>query len=449
MKCSILLMAGIFFLPVAPAAQLINNSATIVVTPGTNLVLDNLTLQNNGVFNQTAGTVSFTGNTNTFITGSIVPSFYTIVLNKTGAGIQLQSAIVIHNDLQFTNGLFDLNNHIIALDPNAVLSGETEESHIFGPSGGYVQITKLLDVPVAENPGNLGAVITSSQHMGIVTIRRGQQSQTNGVGTGNSVLRYYDINPATNTSLNATLRFNYLKAELNGLDENRLVVWKSDDNVKWTDLGRTTNNIAGRYVELSGISDFARFTLSTPDNALPLLWSSFSTQCLQGKVRINWKTEQEQHTASFIIRRSTDGRNWTVIATLPAAGNSTSARSYSYIDQQPVPGADYYQILEQDMDGRQNISPVLRNNCGVGEGLKVFPNPVTNSCWVNIQSATVSTVTMRLYDNMGRLLQERRSGIQNGNNLLELRLDGVARGIYSLVISWTNGGTKTVKVEKN
>jgi hypothetical protein len=447
MKNNFFLLAWICILPVVSIAQLINNGATIVVSAGTNLVLDNLSLQNNGVFTQTTSTVTFTGSTNAFIGGTNELAFYMLHLNKPAATLELQRSIVVNNQLQFTNGLLHLNTNNILLDPAALLIGENETSHIYGTVG-YVQIIKTLNAPSADNPGNLGAVITSSQNPGSVTIRRGHQSQVNNTGGGSSVLRYYDIMPANNTGLNATLRFIYLDAELNGLNENNLMTWKSTNNVDWINLGRTNNNTVANYVEKTGINDFARLTLSPIDNPLPLVWGSFNTQCLSGQVRISWKTEQEENTSLFIIRRSTDRSTWTTIATLPAAGNSSSPSSYSYTDPQPLAGTSYYQVQEQDIDGRLVTSPVLLNNCGAEDIVKVFPNPVQNSCWVSMQSARSGSVTLRLYDSKGALVQQRRQTIQTGNSQFELHMNTIAKGIYSLVITLPDGSIKAVKIEK-
>lgn len=61
--------AAACLLPQLATAQL-NNGAAIVMSGGAYLVMDNLDLQNNGTFAQSAGTVKFSGNSNTYITGS-------------------------------------------------------------------------------------------------------------------------------------------------------------------------------------------------------------------------------------------------------------------------------------------------------------------------------------------------------------------------------------------
>lgn len=435
-------------LPLFSGAQLINNGATIIINNPTNLVLNDLSFQNNGPFNQSLGTISFTGSSPAIINATVSPAFYQLSINKPASSLQLQTGFSIINQLQFTDGLIDLNNNTILLDPAALLTGEKETSHITGTTGGYVQITKTLNAPVAENPGNLGAIISSLVNLGSVTIRRGHQSQVNPVGGGNSILRYYDIIPANNTSLNATLRVNYFDAELNGLTESSLHVWKRESNGKWSDLVKSSTDIAANYVERTGIQDFTRFTLSSAGNPLPLIWSSFNTECQGAQVRISWKTEQEQNTQQFIIRRSSDGRNWITIANLPAAGNSSIARLYNYLDQQPSSGPSYYQILQQDIDGRLTLSPVLLNNCNAGDDLKVFPNPVFTECWISLQLNRGGNIIIQLFDSKGALVQVRQEAVRNGNSQLPLQMQNLPKGIYSVVIKLPDGNIRAVKLEK-
>jgi len=413
-----------------------------VMNPGTRLVLDNLSLQNNGMFHQIAGTVLFTGKTNTFISGSSAPVFYNLQLDKPSASLQLQTGIRVNNQLQFTNGLLHLNGNNIVLVPTALLTGENETSYIAAVSGGYVEITKTLNAPSAENPGNLGLVISSPQNLGPVTIRRGQSLL--GIAAGNgSILRYFDVSPSNNTGLNATLRFQYLDAELNGLNENDLTTWTSNNNAGWTSLGEASRNTAGNYVEQTGINSFSRFTLALPSAK----WSSFNTECTGSEVRIRWKSEVDQ-TASFTVRRSTDSRNWTIIGTVPASGKRTASPDYYFVDSQAPSGTVYYQVQQNNPDDRPRLSPVLQNNCGRQEELNVFPNPVQQNCWVQVRSENTTAIVLRIYDHKGALVQQKREIIQKGNNQFELSMMHLAAGTYALIISWTDGKTKMKRLEK-
>jgi hypothetical protein len=446
-SASVIILVGCCLLPQLVKSQLNNNGANIVMNTGAYLVVDNLDLQNNGTFTQSAGTVTFTGTGNTSITGTTPPQFFNLALNKPGASLLLQNHISVNNQILFTNGLLNLNNHNITLDAAASLNGENETNRITSTSGGYIQITNNLNAPSAVNPGNLGAIITSAQNMGSTLIRRGHTSQINGGGMGSSIYRYYDITPTNNIALNATLNVSYFDAELNSLDENGLIVATSPDNTTWTNQNFDARNTTTNAVTKSGIADFARVTLSSPMNALPLVWSSFNTTCVNGGVTISWKTLQESNTNVFYIRRSSNGRDWQTIATLAAAGNSNLEIKYTYTDPMSFSGA-IYRVVQQDRDGQQTLSPVLQSNCNISDGVAVYPNPVYTNCWVSVQSANSTTVMMRLYDNKGAFIKQQMESVQAGSNQLGFQMSGLPQGIYNLVIGWGSGKVKTVKIEK-
>ncbi|NML23993.1 T9SS type A sorting domain-containing protein [Pseudoflavitalea sp. G-6-1-2] len=447
------LLCMVSFTATCVQAQLKVQSGAIVSCSGHAIItLNNADLINDGTISLSAGqgTFIFNGNANNTISGSSVPLFDILQIAKTGsAGITLQQGLQIGSEITFTSGIIDLNAQNILLQSAAQLNGESETSRITGANGGYVQIINNLNTPSLVNAGNLGAVITSPQNLGSTIIRRGHTSQANPLGAGNSILRYYEIIPNNNAALNATLQLNYFDAELNGLDENSLVLYKSTDNVHWNSQGFDTRDAATNYVSKSGLADFSWWTISSSSNALPLVWVSFNTQCISNGTRITWKTQQEQNTATFVIRRSTDGIKWTDISSMPAAGNSQTVLSYTFTDLQTPAATNYYQIAQRDIDGRQTYSPVLISKCGQSESIKVYPNPVRNNCWVSIQSETASPVSLRLYDSRGALLQGKSINIQPGSNQIPLSLGGLPTGNYVLVITWNDGKVKVVKLEKS
>ncbi|MGB4844279.1 MAG: hypothetical protein WBP16_07430, partial [Ferruginibacter sp.] len=331
----------------------IGPGATVTTTGGATITLRDMNLENNGTINQQPGDgmFYFSGTTDNTISGNNAPLFDIFRIAKAGtAKVLLQRSINVGSSVVFTAGLIDLNNNNIFLSPAALLTGEDETSRITGTIGGFVEITSNLNNPSFANPGNLGASITSTANLGGTIIRRGHKSQTNGFGGGNSVFRYYDIIPSNNTVLNATLNFRYFDAELNGLTENILTLWKSSNNTLWVDQGFSRRSAVANYVERNAIADFSRWTLSTPGNPLPVLFTQFNVKCNNTTVDIKWKTAQELNSSHFNVLRSTDGSNWTIIGTVPAAGNSSTEKSYSFVDLNPATGIIFYRIAEVDLD---------------------------------------------------------------------------------------------------
>jgi len=272
----------------------LTSGATLKTTGGVVVTLDNLHLENDGTLNQAPGEGSFrfSGNQNATISGTSLPVFDIVEIAKTGgAELSLMRNIHVVSGINFTSGLFNLNNNTILLFPNGLLNGESETSRLYDANSGYIEITTALNAPSSVNPGNLGAIISSSQNLGSTTIRRGHQSQPVPAG---SIFRYYDILPSNNNSLNADFRFQYFDDELNGFDENKIVMWKSPDNIKWTNESFTTRNTIANYVEKTGIADFSRWTLSDDIAARP--FTSLNSQQntpkisgIDGNVKDIWK----------------------------------------------------------------------------------------------------------------------------------------------------------------
>ncbi|HEX7846112.1 MAG TPA: hypothetical protein VF476_09965, partial [Chitinophagaceae bacterium] len=174
--------------------------ATIKTTGGAVITLQDMNLDNDGTISQAAGEgiFRFTGSANNTISGNSAPLFDIAEIAKTGnAKLSLQRSVNIGSAINFTTGLIDLNNNNIFLQPSALLNSESETSRIIGPNGGYVEITNTLNNPASLNPGNLGAIISSSQNLGSTVIRRGHAVQSGG-GISTSVQRYYDIVPSNN-----------------------------------------------------------------------------------------------------------------------------------------------------------------------------------------------------------------------------------------------------------
>jgi hypothetical protein len=425
-------------------AQLtITNGAQLSITGNLPLTLFNTDLVNDGVLLPGAGTISFTGSAASFVKGSQASAFYNLQMNKSGGGsLALLNSISIGHQIDFVAGLLDLNGFDADLGTTGSLNGEQESSHITGPNGGMVIVHTTLNAPAAVNPGNLGVVISSAQNLGNTVIRRGHQQQ--GIG---SLLRYYDIVPSNNTALDATLRLYYLDAELNGLDENALMIWVKPGAQPWKDIGEDSRDIVANFVEQTGIAAFDSFTLTTASAPLPILFSGFEAQCQGNSVVLNWSTAQEENSHYFSVERSSDAGPWAVLGTVPAAGNSSVETAYSFVDDSPT-GNDYYRIGEYDLDGKAQFTKVLRTDCSSPEAFRIWPNPVSDRLYINMSAAAGEEATIKLFDGKGALVKLQQASLQRGNNLLSIDVKGLAAGLYYAAVIVNNQPVQLKKVIK-
>jgi hypothetical protein len=435
----ILLLFALTLLSTAITAQfVITPGAQVHMTGTAQLTLENMNLVNNGGLVTYNSRITFSGNSNFSIAGANPVQFYDLEIAKNnGASVVLLGPINVSNRILFTLGLLDISHHDVNLGAGAYLDGEHENSRITSLSDGKVVVTATLNAPSAANPGNLGAIITSAQNMGTVTIRRGHQSQTNSSGLGSSIRRNYDISPANNSGLNATLRIQYLNAELNALNESSLVFFRTDDGTNWIPQGFSARNTVLNWVERTNINSFRSWTLSAAGNALPVEFSLFNVKCDGGAALITWRTAQEQNTNRFEVQKSADGLQWTVAGALPAAGNSGIERNYSFTDNNSQ--NSYYRIAAHDNDGKIKYTSVLRSPCSSKDVFKVWPNPVQRTLFVNIVAEESSTANIKVMDSKGAVMKEQRATVLQGSNQFSVDLGMLPKGMYTVFAEWKNG----------
>ena len=429
----------------------VSPGATFKPRNGALVTIKDMNYDNNGASSIASGdgTVRFSGNSNDTIMGTASTSFDVLEVDKPGTGrLFLDRLVNISTSVEFIAGQLHLNNNRLLLSPSALLLNEREGSRIVGPTGGTVEIVVAMNAPNAVNPGNLGAIITSTNNMGFCSVRRGHVSQTNGSGNGSSINRYYDIFPQNNTALDATLQFKYFDSELNGFNESVVTLWRSADLINWSDQGFTSRDISLNYVEKTNIPSFSRWTLSTPGNPLPIHFSAFNLTCQQSKVLLNWKTSFEQNTVYFEIQRSSDGSNWASIGHLPASGNSTTEKSYNYIDTHPLAGNAYYRIMEYGTGGNSRFTQILKSDCEQKEQFKVWPNPVTDKLFISITCTANVQGIINVYDSKGALVKQQQDKLSIGNNQLIINMKNLSKGNYTIVLSWNNEQQQMVKIIK-
>ncbi len=228
------------------------------------IVLKNAHWNNSGTFTPGGSTVAFTGTqvAGCEVAGAAADAFSGLTVNRSAGAVSLQKDLTVNGDLTFTAGNLDLNgNDLVLGQPGGILVSEGETKRIFSSSNGEVQLTTTLDAPNSANPGNLGFVITSTADLGASTIRRGHQAFTGPCNV--AIKRYYVVQPANNTGLNATLRFYYFDAELNGLTEANLSLFRSDDGgTTWTHVGFSSRNTTENWMEKTGVASLSLWTLA-------------------------------------------------------------------------------------------------------------------------------------------------------------------------------------------
>jgi hypothetical protein len=96
---------------------------------------------------------------------------------------------------------------------------------------------------------------------------------------------------------------------------------------------------------------FRGVTLAPIANPLPVTLTSFDAKESQHTIKLNWATSSEINSSHFDVLKSYDGKEFLKIGEVKAVGISDTHRDYSFVDENPFPGVNYYQLQQFDKNG--------------------------------------------------------------------------------------------------
>jgi len=203
-----------------------------------------------------------------------------------------------------------------------------------------------------------------------------------------------------------------------------------------TGAGVFTGNFAAVVIPLTysitynpGVS--TSIVVTKLGSTLPAVWGEFNALAKNNnRVTLNWSTLQENNVSHYTVEYSANGRDYTSIGTVAAAGNTTDVTNYSFVHNTPdVQKTNFYRIRQSDLDGKTAYSVIrpVRFSKGIVAPILVTPNPVRDRLQLSVQA---ENIRIMLVDLGGRTLKN--MNLQPGNH--ELSVTELAPGMYHLVI---------------
>lgn len=201
----------------------------------------------------------------------------------------------------------------------------------------------------------------------------------------------------------------------------------------WTGSG---NVILGHLMDGNGSNKtfFDNFSVSAiAFSTLPIELIKFEAILQDNSiVELNWATASEINNEFFTIEKSKDGVNFEKVLIVDGSENSTSMINYSAVDINAYKGISYYRLKQTDLDGTYNYSYIVSvENMSYGFAvLKVFPNPSSGECTVNLDNIadpSNAKITIKMIDANGKELKYNTSSLnENGS----LKINDLEPGIY-------------------
>jgi hypothetical protein len=230
----------------------------------------------------------------------------------------------------------------------------------------------------------IGISITTNQTIaGETEVERITGQTFLGEAESTSASRLYKVNPTNNENLDATVVLTYRAIELASLGEDfedeeivedRLSVFKrpiGGDASQWLQI--PSNNVSVSVGAVSGtltiteLPNFSEITFGDKDaplsnQILPVELVFFRGEPKSGKVQLLWKTASEINNHFFEIVRMGSTRNQETVGVVYGQGTTSTATYYTFEDENPMQGLNYYQLIQTDFDGTiKAYGPVVVN----------------------------------------------------------------------------------------
>ena len=214
-----------------------------------------------------------------------------------------------------------------------------------------------------------------------------------------------------------------------------------------SDLSLAEDKILANY----NIDDYDKRTsvyVSRYNNAsvLPITLTSFTTTKKENTSLLQWHTCSETNCKGFSIERSTDNKTFTTIGFAASKGGGNKCNNdYSFTDNTPANGINYYRLKVQDNDGKFSYSNIQNLSFNIQNfKFKITPNPVVNILKVEGLDESMK-YELRIMNDQGR---EMYSSFNIQNTTFSIHVSSLPAGIYYLIAVNENGEKKAMKFIK-
>jgi hypothetical protein len=359
-------------------------------------------------------------------------------------GVQLNGNQLIRDNLNLLNGVININPaNYIEIHNAATVSNASAAGFIAGRlrRSGFSNGTLVFPLGKANlyRPASLHTVQND------FVVYEGEMFNTapparalpSGITTiNNKWYHRFSITEGVANFTSSTITLNYFMGD--GADDfSVLRVAKGDGTNPWVNIGGAGTASQTGSITSNSFTSFSDFAIGNLiQGPLPVQLISFTAVKRNNHIFLQWTTANEINNSHFEVQRSADGITYMVIGRVNASLSPVDPKHYSFADQHPLKGNNYYRLRQVDMDNRFEYTPVrkLRFDDRLSL-LTVYPNPVRDELLIDF-STSEKSIVLHLFDAAGKLLLTRRV---NYELLIRFPVQALAAGIYYLRV--TDGAT--------
>ncbi len=165
------------------------------------------------------------------------------------------------------------------------------------------------------------------------------------------------------------------------------------------------------------------------------------------KTLLSWTTTGEINNDHFEIQKSGTNTDFKTIGTVRGNGTTSQTHNYSFTDNFPEDGDNYYRLREIDINGTVSYSPIVIVRFNFKK-IAIYPNPAQNKIYItnNDNFSKGRNVYVQLVDYSGKTLYKQQSKT-DGINIITFDIPAkISNGMYILIVTNADGDKQGAKI---
>lgn len=176
------------------------------------------------------------------------------------------------------------------------------------------------------------------------------------------------------------------------------------------------------------------FKLYGTKSVVPVELTSFVASASNGQVQLNWTTATELNNKGFEVQRSSSDNQFVTVGFVNGNGTTAQTHSYSFADENIIPGVYSYRLKQIDFDGGYEYSNVVEVEIITPSIFSLeqnYPNPFNPATKINFSVAVDSKVDIKMFNMLGQEMASIFSGnISAGSQSINFDASSYASGVY-------------------
>jgi hypothetical protein len=179
-------------------------------------------------------------------------------------------------------------------------------------------------------------------------------------------------------------------------------------------------------------------------NMIPVELSSFTASASEGNVALNWSTATETNNRGFDVERKSENGQYQKAGYVPGFGTTTSAKNYSYTDENVAAGNYTYRLRQIDLDGTSKYSNEVEVEVTVPAKFALeqnYPNPFNPTTMIKYSIPQDQQVKLNVYNLLGENVMTLVNSFEKaGQHEVNFNASSLASGVYFYKLE---AGTRT------